>query len=173
MEILENREEWFKTYRDGFLAHYQATGQDEWKLYKRPTNTTAPAGPGVDLSESRLALITTAGSYLRAEQEPFDAANMLGDYTLRTFPSSTPFDALAIAHDHYDRAAVEQDPQVLVPLRHLEDLVVEGVIGEMAPSVMSFMGYQPDVTRVIDELIPPILEVAQAEEVQAALLVPA
>jgi hypothetical protein len=61
----------------------------------------------------------------------------------------------------------------LVPLRHLEDLVTEGVIGEMAPSVMSFMGYQPDVTRVIDELIPPILEVAQAEEVQAALLVPA
>ncbi len=69
--------------------------------------------------------------------------------------------------------AVNQYPQVLMPLRHLEDLVSEGVIGELAPSMVSFMGYQPDVTQVIDETIAATLQAAQAEGVRAALLVPA
>ena len=40
---------------------------------------------------------------------------------------------------------------MLLPLRHLADMVDEGVIGELTSSVISFMGYQPDITRVIDE----------------------
>ena len=52
-------------------------------------------------------------------------------------------------------------------------MVTEGAIGELAPSMVSFMGYQPDVSRVVDEMIPAILEVARAEGAQAALLVPA
>jgi hypothetical protein len=35
------------------------------------------------------------------------------------------------------------------------------------------MGYQPDVSRVVDETAPAILEVLRAEQAQAALLVPA
>jgi hypothetical protein len=68
---------------------------------------------------------------------------------------------------------VEEDSQVLLPLRHLEDLVQEGVIGELAPSVVSFCGFQPDVERTMTEMIPAILAAAKAEEVDAALLVPA
>lgn len=173
MEILENREEWTNTYRENWLAHLQATGEENWKIYNRPTNTTAPSGPGVDLSQSRLAFVTSAGGYLPGQQEPFDAADVLGDYSIRTFPASTPLDALAFAHDHYDHTFVDQDPQVLLPLRHLEDMVAEGLIGELAPTVVSFMGYQPDVTRVLDELISAIREAVAAQSAQAALLVPA
>ena len=173
MEILENRDQWLADFREGWLAHYQQTGTIDWKRYPRPKNSVAPAGPGIDLSTSRLMLISSAGVYLPDHQRPFDAANPLGDYSIRLLPSSTPLDALAIAHDHYDHTAVNQDPQVLIPLRHLEDLVTEGVIGELAPSMVSFMGYQPDVTRVIDETIAATLRVAQAEGVRAALLVPA
>ncbi len=118
-------------------------------------------------------LISSAGVYLPERHQPFDAANPLGDHSIRLIPSSTPLDALAIAHDHYDHAAINQDPQVLMPLRHLEALVAEGVIGELAPSMVSFMGYQPDATRVIDETIAATLQAAQAEGVHAALLVPA
>jgi len=39
--------------------------------------------------------------------------------------------------------------------------------------MVSFMGYQPDVTQVIDETIAATLQAAQAEGVRAALLVPA
>jgi hypothetical protein len=175
MEILENLEQWQTEYEQGWLAHYRETGEMDWKnRYKRPKNKTAPSGPGVDLTQSRLMLISSAGGYLGDSQEPFSTNRAdLGDYTTRQFPSSTPLEALAFAHVAYDHTAVEEDPQVLVPLRHLEDLVSEGVIGELAPSVISFCGWQPDVVRTINELIPAVVQAAKTEEVEAALLVPA
>ena len=173
MEVLENREQWIASFRDGWLAHYRQTGEVDWERYPRLKNSVAPAGPGIDLGASRLMLISSAGGYLPEEQQPFDAAHPLGDYTIRLFQTSTPLDQLAFAHDHYDHAAVNQDQQVLVPLRHLEDMVAERVIGELASSMVSFMGYQPDVGRVIEETIPAVVEFAQAEQVHAALLVPA
>lgn len=175
MKILENLEQWQTEYEQGWLAHYRKTGEMDFKnLYNRPKNKTAPAGPGINLARSRLALISSAGGYLRESQEPFSTDRAaLGDYTIRQFPSSIPLDALAFAHVAYDHRAVNEDPQVLVPLRHLEDLVNEGVIGELAPSVISFCGWQPDVVRTVNELIPAIMKAAKAEEIDAALLVPA
>ena len=102
-----------------------------------------------------------------------DAANPLGDYSIRLFPANTPFGALAFAHDHYDHAAVEADPQVLLPLRHLADMVGERKIGALAGDVVSYSGYQPDITRIVSELIPAILEAVRAGQAGAALLVPA
>lgn len=173
MEILENREQWWATFRAGWLAHYEQTGKFAWKKYNRPKNQTPIAGPGVTLSESRLMLISSAGGYLPDKQTPFDAPHPLGDYSIRCFPSSTPLDEIAYAHDHYNQSAVKEDPQVLLPLRHLDQLVAEGAIGELTPSVVNFMGYQPDVTRVLDEMIPAIIDVALGENAHAALLVPA
>jgi len=172
MEILENMDQWQADFEQGWLAHYQATGEFDWTRYNRPRNNSAPSGPGIELSKSRLALITTAGGYLPASQEPFDAENALGDYTIRRFASHTPLDVIAYAHTHYDHTAVNEDPQVLLPLGHLADLVDEGVIGELAPSVISLMGYQPDAVRTVEEAIPAIVEAAQAERIDAALLVP-
>lgn len=178
MEILENREEWQEIYRQGWLAKLQAEGVKDWRLYQHPRNEQAPGVPGVKLSHSRLLFITSAGAYLPDRQRPFDVANLTGDYTMRTFPSATPLADLAYAHDHYDHTMVDRDPQVALPLRHLEDLVNIGQRaetvspGELAPSVISFMGYQPNAGRVIDELIPPIIAAAQTEGVQAALLAP-
>ena len=173
MEILENREQWLATFRAGWLAHYQQTGEQNWKIYNRPKNSAAPAGKAITLSNSRMVLIASAGGYLRDSQAPFDAPNPLGDYTMRLFPITTPFDALAYAHEHYDHTAVNADPQVLVPLGHLADLVAEGAIGELASSVISFSGYQPIVTQVLDQTIPSILQAVRAERADAALLVPA
>jgi len=173
VEIVENLAGWEATFREGWLAHFEKTGETKWDLYNRPNNKTAPGGPAIDLSKSRLGFITTSGAYLDASQEPFDAPNLLGDYTIRTFPTATPFSAIAYAHTHYDHTAVNEDPQVLMPLRHLESMVGEGIIGELAPAVISFCGYQPDVGRVVRETIPAVVAAAKAEAWQAALLVPA
>ncbi len=173
MEILENREQWIATFREGWLGHYQQTGEQNWKIYNRPKNSAAPAGPGINLRTSRLLLISSAGAYLRDNQAPFDAPNQLGDYSIRRFPSATPFAALAYAHEHYDHTAVDADPQVLLPLKHLADMVAEGLIGALAPDVISFSGYQPDVARVLDETILLILQAATEVRADAALLVPA
>lgn len=173
MEILENRAQWLADFRAGWLAHLQQTGETDWKRYPSPKNKHIPAGSGINLSSSRLALITSAGGYLPDLHQPFDAPDPLGDYSIRLFPSSTPLNRLAFAHTHYDHAAVNQDPQVLVPLRHLEDMVGDGLIGELAPTVVSFMGYQPDVTRLVDELVPAIRSAVRDSGANAALLVPA
>ena len=175
MKILEDLEQWQTEYEQGWLTHYRETGEMDWKnRYNRPKNKTAPSGSSVDLSQSRLILISSAGCYLREGQEPFSTNRAdLGDYSIRRFPSSTPLEALVFAHVAYDHTAVNEDPQVLVPLRHLEDMVNEGIIGEVAPSAISFCGWQPDVVRTINETIPAIVEVAKVEEVDAALLVPA
>ncbi|NDJ55408.1 MAG: hypothetical protein GYB68_20235 [Chloroflexi bacterium] len=172
MDILETREQWLADFKSGWLAAYQDSGQPDWSTYRRPTNHQAPPGPAVDLSQSRLLFVTSSGAYLRDQQPPFDVDDLLGDYTLRRIPSDVSFDALAYAHDKYDHQYVEADPQVLLPFGHLHQMVTAGTIGSLTSQFVSFMGYQPDVTRVIDDLIPQIVALAREEEAHALLLVP-
>lgn len=172
MEILENKAQWSAEFRSGWLKLLRQSGEVNWSIYQHPRNSETPGVPGIQLSQSRLKLISSAGAYLRDSQDPFDDANKLGDYTLRTFPTSTEFDALAYAHGHYDHRMIERDAQVALPLRLLEELVATGEVGELAPSVISFMGYQPDSARVVDELVPQVLDIARSEQVEAALLAP-
>lgn len=174
LKILEDLDQWKAAFEQGWLAHFRETGEFDFKLYNRPTNKVQPSGPGIDLSKSRLTLISSAGGYLSESQKPFSTNKAeLGDYSIRLIPMTTPLEKLAFAHQAYDHTAVEQDPQVLLPLRHLADMVNEGLIGELAPSFISFNGWQPDVEKTINEMIPAIIETAKAEDVKAALLVPA
>ena len=172
LSIVENPLEWLKSFQQGWLAHFEKTGEPDWKVYTRPRNQFAPSGPGVNLAESRLFLISSSGGYLPNEQEPFDANNILGDYSIRVLPSNTPLSAIKYAHTHYDHKYVDADPQVLLPLKHLDDMVDEGKIGEIAPVFVSFSGYHPNVIRVVKETVPAIIKVAKEHRVQAALLVP-
>ncbi len=146
MTILEDRDLWAKSFQEGWLAHLQRTGSFYWEAYIRPRNQMPVAGPGIDLASSRLMFISSAGGYMLNGQQPFDASNPMGDYTIRVFSPDTPFDQLAYAHEHYDHAAVNADPQVLLPLGHLREMVQDGRIGALT-SAVSFMGYQPDVSR--------------------------
>ena len=116
--------------------------------------------------------------YLVADDETQRAAIIDPSYSPKRIVDLTQDKGYTIeyifsTHDHYDHTFIDQDPQVLLPLRHLEDMVTEGIIGELAPTVVSFMGYQPDVTRVLDELIPAIQQAIAAQSPQAALVVPA
>lgn len=172
MQILENRDEWAQNFQSSWLAHHQQTGEFDWKKYQRPRNAETIAGPGIPLDSSRVVLISSAGGYLPKEQQPFDAAHPYGDYSIRTFSIYTPFDQIAYAHEHYDHTAVNADPQVLLPLRHLNQMEDENWLGDVAPQVISFMGYQPDLSRVLDEMIPAIVAEAKSLGARGALLVP-
>ncbi len=173
MEILKDKDQWRKTYTEGLIASYNNTGQIDWKLYPRAKNIEPVTSKAVDLSKSRLLFISSAGGYLANEQQPFDAESKLGDYSIRKFASQTAYDKISYAHTHYDHAPRIEDVQVLMPLTHLQKLVDEKVIGELATSMISFMGYQSNVADVVDVMIPQILEIAHDEQVKAALLVPA
>lgn len=173
MEIVENLEEWSAQFEANWLKHYKETGETNWKIYNRAKNETAPGRPGIDLSQSRLLFISSAGGYLASEQEPFAAADDLGDYTIRVFPVDTPPSQIDFSHDHYDHTAVKADPQVLLPIQHLQNLVAEGHIGSLHSNLISFHGYQPDVRRIVHEMIPDVLNIVEKEKIDTALLVPA
>lgn len=164
--------EWLKDFQRGWLATYEKTGKLDWNLYTWPRNHFAPSGSGIDLSESRLMLVSSAGGYLADEQVAFNEHNPLGDYSIRVIPADTPLTEIHFANNHYNHKFVNQDPQVLLPLKHLMDMVAEGVIGEIAPVFVSFNGHQPNVIRVVKELVPAIIRIAKKHAVQAALLIP-
>jgi len=172
VNIVEGLDRWTRIFQQGWLKKYVLNKTIDWKRYKYVKNNAAPPSSGIDLSKSKLLLITSAGAYLPEKDEPFNASSLLGDYGIRTFPANTPYAKLDYAHNHYDQTAVREDAQVLLPLTHLQSLVEEKVIGRLSDTVISFMGYQPFVNKVVKKTIPAILEIVTKEQVDAVLLVP-
>lgn len=172
-------EEWAERFEGGWLDHVRREvlgspgAEPDWSLYESPRNRTAPSGRAVRLAGSRLILISSAGASLGSRGEPFDAENVLGDPTLRLIPAAAPLSDVRFDHTHYDHRAVSEDPQVQLPLRHLEQMVADGLIGGLARNVVSFSGYQPDARAVADLIAPGVLAAAREEKADAALLVPA
>ncbi|MDD9994526.1 MAG: hypothetical protein OXS35_02085 [Dehalococcoidia bacterium] len=179
LPVVEDMEEWAERFEGRWLDHVRRKvlgvpgAEPDWSLYEGPRNRIAPAGRAVRLSESRLILVSSAGASLRSRSEPFDAENVLGDPTLRLIPMTAPLSDVRFDHTHYDHSPVSVDPQVQLPLRHLEEMAADGKIGGLAENVVSFSGYQPDVRAVADLVAPGVLAAARAEKADAALLVPA
>ncbi|MEL7432436.1 MAG: glycine/sarcosine/betaine reductase selenoprotein B family protein [Chloroflexota bacterium] len=173
MDVVEQLDAWEAHYKANFLAHYEATGETNFKQYEYVRNEETPSGKAIELSASKLAFITSSGAYLKDSQDPYDAEHALGDYTTRPIPQGTPLGEIAFAHTHYDHKWVDEDPQALVPLRLLETLQSEGIIGSLADTVISFHGYTPDVTRIVNELVPQVVGMVKDQAADAALLVPA
>lgn len=73
-----------------------------------------------------VALVTTGGVYLKASQEPFDAANIEGDMSYRVFSNQVQPQKLGIAHTHYPHHFAERDLNTILPLEHLHAFAREG-----------------------------------------------
>jgi hypothetical protein len=172
MDDLEDIDQWEKEFTENRRGHYLSGGETNWSLYNHPRNAAVPGAPGVSLAHRRLMFISTAGGYIPGHQEPFDAPNQLGDYTLRTFPSTIDLARLAFEHDHYDHTMIDEDPEVALPLPLLAQMVEEGRIGRLTPSVISISGYHPNSAQVVREVVPQVVTLAKQEAAQAALLAP-
>lgn len=99
------------------------------------------------LSESRIALLTSAGMYIRDRQQPFDldgerARPEWGDPTWRSIPASVQPAELAVAHLHVNDEDLLADPEIALPARRLAELVTDGVVGSATAEHLSVMGYQ-------------------------------
>ena len=92
------------------------------------------------LREARLALVTTAGIH-HAGQPPFNMSDKDGDPGFRELDGATLFDAFRITHDYYDHSDADRDPNVVLPLVPLQELVAEGVLGGLAETHYGFMGH--------------------------------
>ena len=125
----------------------------------------------VPISQARFAVVTTGGFYVEG-QEPYetDGPENLGDWSYREIPKDTPKEKLKVAHLHYDLSGPREDPNCVFPLDRFIELEREGIIGGLAATNYSFMGYiqRPDLLST--ETAPDMARRLKADGVDAVLL---
>ncbi|MGE3074803.1 MAG: glycine/sarcosine/betaine reductase selenoprotein B family protein [Dehalococcoidia bacterium] len=99
------------------------------------------------LNKCSVALMTSAGIFLKDSQEGFDeerewANPEWGDPTYRVIPRTVRQDQIGCSHLHINRTDLLEDVDVVLPLRAFSALESEGRIGALADEHYSFMGYQ-------------------------------
>jgi D-proline reductase (dithiol) PrdB len=133
-------------------------------------NDTAPfVAPGKPLSETRLAIVTTAGLHRRG-----DRLFVPGDQTYRVIPSGAPVVDIVQSHTSigFDRTAIMRDVNISFPIERARELVQRGELGGLGPSCYSFMGALRDVARLESQTGPEVAERLREERVDAALITP-
>jgi D-proline reductase (dithiol) PrdB len=129
---------------------------------------TAPAFTTLSkpLAESKLAMISTAGTYVAGQV----AYYYKDDTSIRAIAADTPVDKIRFSHimENYLIEA-RLDPFTVYPAEALQKLNSEGVIGSLTENYLSCMGGIYSKNRIATELIPN-LEAALAEEAPDILL---
>ena len=131
---------------------------DSWKFLPRMMrpvfeNLPAIAEPPVwaplprSLRRCTIALMSSAGVYLKDSQPPFDVEReklepTWGDPSYRIIPSDVRQEQVGCTHLHLSNAGALEDVNVVFPIRAFSQLVNEGAIGALADEHYSFMGYQ-------------------------------
>ena len=174
MEIIEQIDEWRKRFADWKQTSKTANAPDDLaESYPFVKNRHAPFLPARRaLPMVNLALISSAGAYLDGT-DPFDASAADGDITFREIPSEIESEDLKFIARGYDPATVRQDLNSQVPLARLFEFEQNGIIGQLNSVFWSFQGFIPNAARLVDEMLPPLLQRLARYEVQSALLVPA
>ena len=127
---------------------------------------TAPSKP---LAESRVGMISTAGTYVHGQV----AYHYKDDTGVRSIPRDTPVSSLRFSHimENY-LVEARLDPCTVFPIEALKTLKEEGVVGDLADNYFSCMGGIYSQRRVIEELIPNLNEKVKDERLDLLLLVP-
>ncbi|MCA9947347.1 MAG: hypothetical protein KC449_27905, partial [Anaerolineales bacterium] len=138
------------------VAEHVIAGQ---KLsYDKPASFAYDDAPFTPLSkplgQMKLGLLTSSGHFVAGDDpRPFGKENMtqfeamvrIQEFlreapTLSTIPMGTPPENLRVRHGGYDVNGAAADPNVVLPLAHLQAVAAEGVIGELAENAYSFVG---------------------------------
>jgi len=120
------------------------------------------------LSESRLALVTTAGLHLR-DDAPFTG----GDQSFRVIPAESPPSQIVQTHASigFDRTAFQRDINVIFPMDRAREFVARGEVGGLSPTYFSFMGAQrPPYDRLLEDTGPEVARRLRAEGVEVVFL---
>jgi D-proline reductase (dithiol) PrdB len=128
------------------------------------------------LHDCRVALVSSAG-IARHDQAPFDQAlerrdPWWSDQSWRPIHVGTSEADVGIYHLHIDPRFGHQDLDCVLPLRRLQELAADGVVGEVAATHYSFMGYILQPTELLSSTAPAIAARMAEEAVDVAVLVP-
>jgi D-proline reductase (dithiol) PrdB len=135
--------------------------------YKWIVNTEAPWTPlAKPIRDSRVALVSSGGFYVAGQPSFGD-----DDDSYRLIPKDVKSEDLRIYHHAYRDDDPDRDPNCVLPLDRLRELEAAGVIGELAPSAVSFVTIY-SMRKEITVRAPRIAEELRSMAVDAALLVP-
>lgn len=100
-----------------------------------------------NLAEARIALLSSAGLYIKGRQRSFDlereqANPEWGDPSWRSIPADVNAADIAAAHLHINDEDILADPEIALPMRLLAELAAEGEVGAATADHLSVMGYQ-------------------------------
>jgi glycine/betaine/sarcosine/D-proline reductase family selenoprotein B len=144
-----------------------------FKTYPWPVFSETPWTPlRKPVAQSAVAVVSTGGLHRPGVDPAFDGVAPEGDWGFRALPRDVELSSLAIAHPHFSHAVAEADMNTIFPLERLAELEASGVIGRLASTHYSTMGY---VTRAADlaaETAPALASRMKAEGVDVALVIP-
>jgi D-proline reductase (dithiol) PrdB len=173
VEIIEQIDGWRKRFADWKQNNAGAALDEVGDSYPFVKNRHAPFLPARRaLPMLNLAMISSAGAYLDGS-EPFDANAADGDLTFREIPTEIDAEDLQFVARGYDSTAVRQDLNSQIPLARLFEFQQNGIIGQLNPVFWSLQGFIPNAARLVDEMLPQLVQRLARYEVQAALLIPA
>jgi D-proline reductase (dithiol) PrdB len=125
------------------------------------------------LSESRLALVSSAGWVLPG-QEPFARTLAGGDGSFREIPADADLSTLIDTHksQSFDHEGMDRDPNLAFPLDRARELVERGRTGGLNHRHLSFMGSITAPGRLTRDHAPEAARQMVEDGVDVALLVP-
>ena len=126
-----------------------------------------------DLSQCKVALISTAGLHLRGDK-PFVTDLKGGDPSFRVIPSNSNSADILQSHVSigFDHTAFYKDMNIAFPIDRLRELVERRVIGSVSENYYSFMGAIRDMRRVVDDTGLQVAQRLKDEGVDLAFLIP-
>lgn len=129
-----------------------------------------PAPPIEDISQARLALVTSGGIVPRGNPDKIEAANAqrFGTYSIKNLQALSP-QTHQTAHGGYDPTFANENPNRVLPLDVVRELESEGAIGSLHDYYYATVGNATSVesARKYGQRIAKIL---QADGVQAVIL---
>jgi D-proline reductase (dithiol) PrdB len=131
------------------------------------------------LAAARIALLTSAGLFVRSTQPSFDLEREQnnpewGDPSWRSIPANADAAEIGVAHLHINDEDIKADPEIALPARLLDHLVAEGMVGSATAEHLSVMGYQD---RSLDgwrqETLPELVAKLRDQQADGLILAPA
>ena len=163
---------------------------DSYAFLPRAFRTIFDAVPEVDhepiwaplnkpLEEAKIGLLSSAGIFIRGEQDGFDVERerrepTWGDPTLRLIRSDVQQADIGATHLHIRTDDLLQDVDIALPINRLAELAAEGWVGAASSEHFSVMGFQEDGAEVWRATTgPEIAARCHAAEIDALILAPA
>ncbi|MCX5852230.1 MAG: glycine/sarcosine/betaine reductase selenoprotein B family protein [Deltaproteobacteria bacterium] len=123
------------------------------------------------ISECKIALLTTCGVHLPT-QMPFDMDARSGDPSYRAFTWQDIRKAYVISHSHINADSIMKDINVAVPGDRIEELITQGVVAALHPTVYSFMGYIVNTKPLVRTYAPEVAKKLKQDGVDIAVITP-